>query len=198
MSIQPRLGGDMDVIEAIKTRRSLRSLEQFEVTNYLIRTLGESLQLSPSCFNNQPWRFVFVCDPAVLDEAFSALSAGNEWVKNASLLIAVVTNKGLDCIIRIREYYLFDTGIATGFLLLRLTEFNLVAHPIAGYRHKKIREILSIPEGMTVISLIVVGKKADTISHLLSDKQREEEIHRPARKKLEEFIYVNQYGNPVY
>jgi nitroreductase len=186
----------MNVIEAIKTRRSLRSLEKFEVTDDLIRTLGESIQLSPSCFNNQPWRFVFVYEPSVLERTFSALSRGNEWVRNASLLVAVVTNKELDCIIHTREYYLFDTGIATGFLLLRVTELDLVSHPIAGFKHKEISEILNIPDGMTVISLVVVGKKTEKISLLLSDEQKEKEMNRPARKKLEEFIYVNQYGNP--
>jgi nitroreductase len=186
----------MDVIKAIKTRRSLRSLERFEVTDDLIRTLGESIQLSPSCFNNQPWRFVFVYEPSVLESVFSALSRGNEWVKNATLLIAVITNRELDCVIHTREYYLFDTGIATGFLLLRLTELGLVSHPIAGFKHKKVREILDIPDRMTVISLIVIGKRAEKINPLLSDTQKGEEIYRPDRKKLEEFVFANKYGNP--
>ena len=64
----------MDVKDAIETRRAYRSLDPVEITEDLIRDLAGSARLAASCFNNQPWRFVFVYDPAVLKQMHGALS----------------------------------------------------------------------------------------------------------------------------
>ncbi|MBL7084201.1 MAG: nitroreductase family protein, partial [Candidatus Aminicenantes bacterium] len=49
----------MDITQAIRERRAYRSLEPVKITRGLIKDLARSTQLAPSCFNNQPWRFVF-------------------------------------------------------------------------------------------------------------------------------------------
>jgi len=107
------------------------------------------------------------------------------------MIIAIFSQKDLDCLIKGREYYLFDTGMATAFIMLRATELGLVAHPIAGYKEDAVKEILGIPEEMTLITLLIVGKHADTIGPLLSNKQVDWEMNRPERLPLEEFAYVN-------
>ncbi|MFW6173647.1 MAG: nitroreductase family protein [Elusimicrobiota bacterium] len=184
----------MDIKEAIRKRRAYRSLVPVKITKDLINDLVESAQLSASCFNNQPWRYVFVYDPKVLKEMHSALSLGNEWARDASMIIVVFSKRDDDCIIKDREYYLFDTGMATAFLILRATELGLVAHPIAGYSPKKVREILHIPNHMNVITLVIVGKHSDKISPVLSDKQREWELERPKRLSTEKIAFVNRYN----
>jgi nitroreductase len=185
----------LTVKEAIEARRAYRSLEPVEITEELIRDLAESAQLTPSCNNNQPWRFVFVHDPEVLKELHGALSRGNQWVQAASMIIAVLSREDLDCRIRGRNYYLFDTGMATAFVILRATELGLVAHPIAGYKEDQVKEILGIPEDMQVITLVNVGQHSKTIGPLLSEKQVESEKERPGRLAREEFAYVNRFGS---
>jgi len=187
----------MEVKQAIQTRRAYRSLAPAEITDELIHDLAESARLAPSCFNNQPWRFVFVRDPQVLKELHGAMSKGNEWVQAASMIIAVFSKRELDCVIRGREYFLFDTGMATAFIILRATELGLVAHPIAGYNETKVREILGIPEDMTVITLVIVGRHAETIGPLLTEKQAQTEAVRPERLPLSEFAYLDSYGSPL-
>jgi nitroreductase len=183
----------MDVKEAIRTRRAYRSLEPIEVTEELVRDLAESAQLTCSCNNNQPWRFVFAYDPDVLKKLHGAVSRGNVWVQAASMIIAVFSRKDLDCLRKGREYYLFDTGMATAFMILRATELGLVAHPIAGFNEDAVKEILDIPEEMRLITLVIVGKRSETISPLLSEKQVEREKKRPERLPLEEFAYMNHF-----
>ncbi len=56
----------MEVMDALEARRSYRSLDPVAITENLIKDLSRSAGLAPSCFNYQPWRFVFVKDPAVL------------------------------------------------------------------------------------------------------------------------------------
>lgn len=184
----------MDVIEAIEKRRAYRSLSLVEITEDLVQELAKAAQLTPSCFNNQPWRFIFVYDRDMLIKMQEALSEGNKWAYAASLIIAVFGKKEEDCVVRGREYYLFDIGMACAFIQLRATELGLVAHPIAGFSEEKVKEILRIPEEVKVITLINVGKKSDAISDVLSEKQIESERNRPKRKSLEEFVYRNRYG----
>lgn len=183
----------MDVIQAINERRAFRSLEPVEITEALIKDLAEATRLAPSCFNNQPWRFIFVHDTEVLKSMREALSEGNKWAYSASLIIAVFSQKEDDCVIRDREYHQFDCGLGAGFLILRATELGLVAHPIAGYSPKKTKEILGIPEEYQVITLIIVGKHSEEISSILSEKQAELEKERPARLNYDKFAFINRF-----
>ncbi len=183
----------MDVIQAINERRAFRSLEPVEITEALIKDLAEAARLAPSCFNNQPWRFIFVHDTEVLKSMREALSEGNKWAYSASLIIAVFSQKEDDCVIRDREYHQFDCGLGAGFLILRATELGLVAHPIAGYSPKKTKEILGIPEEYQVITLIIVGKHSEEISSILSEKQAELEKERPARLNYDKFAFINRF-----
>jgi nitroreductase len=183
----------LDVKEAIAKRRAYRSLEPVEMTEEILNDLAESASLSASCFNNQPWRYVFVHYKEMLTKMREAIKQGNEWTHKASLIIAVLSRKDLDCVIREREYYMFDTGMSTAFLILRATELGLVAHPIAGYSPKKTREILNIPEEMDVITLVIVGKKSQELNPVLSEKQIGWELERPKRKPINELVFMNSY-----
>ena len=185
----------MNVFQAINERRAFRSLEPVDITDDMIKDFARSAQLAPSCFNNQPWRFVFVRDPEILEKMHEALSQGNIWARAASMILAVFSKREDDCIIKDREYHQFDCGLAAGFLVLRATELGLVAHPIAGYSPKKTKEILGIPEGYQVITLIIVGKHSDKISPLLSDKQAEAEKSRPERMPFLEYVSVDRFGS---
>ncbi len=187
----------MTVKEVIENRRAYRAIEKVEITKVLIHDLARHAQLSASCFNYQPWNFVFVYEEEILEQIFNDLKEPNEWVKNASMIIAVFSKKDLDCVVGTsREYYLFDSGMATAFMILRGTELGLVMHPIAGYSHSKVKSVLNIPEDMTVITLIIVGKKG-TDTSLLTEKQIETEKKRPSRKLMEEFVYLNKYEENI-
>lgn len=182
----------MHVIKAIESRRAYRSLDPTPITEEIIKDLAKSAGLAPSCFNNQPWRFVFIKNPAVLSEMHDALTRGNRWVQRASMIIAVFSKKADDCNIQGREYHLFDVGMATGFLLLRATELGLVAHPIAGYNEGKVKKTLGIPEDMNLITLVNVGKKSESINDVLSEDQKQAEMERPVRYQFEKYSYIDR------
>jgi nitroreductase len=187
----------MDVIEAINARRAYRSLAPATITEELVRDLARCAQLAPTCNNNQPARFVFVWEPEVLERMKAVFSKGNVWCLADSLIVAVFAEKESDCLIKDREYYLFDTGMQTAFIILRATELGLVAHPIAGYNPEKVREVLGIPEHMNVITLVNIGKHADTVSPVLSPKQVEQEANRPERLLLEQVAFFNRFPSEV-
>jgi len=184
----------VDVHRAIEERRAYRSLEAVDVSDELITELARAAQLAPSCMNNQPWLFVFVHGAEQLERMQGALSRGNRWATEASMIIAVFSHAELDCRSQGRDLFMFDTGMATGQLLLRATELGLVAHPILGFNEAEVVEILGIPEEMRVIALVVVGRKAADISPLLSEKQVQRELARPERKPLSQFVHIDRYG----
>jgi nitroreductase len=184
----------MDVKDAINERRAYRSLDPVEITEEIIEELGKSIQFAPSCFNKQPYRYVFVYEPEVLEKLHGALWNGNEWAKAASMIAAVLSKKDMGCIIEGRDYNLYDTGTATGFMILRATELGLVAHPIAGYDEKRVKDVLGIPGDMQVITLVNIGRRSEKLSPALSDKQIKAERERPERLSLEEVISRNHYN----
>jgi nitroreductase len=183
----------MDVGEAITRRRAYRSLAPAEITPAMVEDLARHAQLAPSCFNNQPARFVFVYDPQALESLRPALTEANRWAFEASLIIAVFSRREDDCLIREREYHQFDCGLASAFLILRATELGLVAHPIAGYSPKKVKDALSIPDDYQVITLIICGRQASTLSPRLSEKQLESERKRPPRLPPETVAFHNRF-----
>jgi nitroreductase len=185
----------MELNECVEQRRAYRSLEKTAITEALANTLCETVRLAPSCFNNQPWRFHFAFEPAALAKALPCLSAGNQvWAGNASLIIAVLGERDSDCKMPDgRAYYQFDCGMAAAYLILKATELGLVAHPIAGYDPAKYKAAFFIPEPMEVLTLIIVGKRAETINPALKDYQVVSEKTRPPRKELKEFLFFNEH-----
>lgn len=183
----------MNVHEAIIARRAYRSLAPADISKELVEDLAAHACLAPSCFNNQPWRFVFVWEKDALEQMKAVFSKGNEWCYSDSMIVAVCSKKEDDCLIHDREYYLFDTGMATAFLILRATELGFVAHPIAGYSPRKTREVLGIPEEFRVITLVNIGLKSETLNSVLSEKQIHDESERPPRKPFEQFACHNKW-----
>jgi len=184
----------MHVKDAVEKRRAYRALAPVEITEDTVRDLAEAAHLAASCFNNQPWRFVFVRERDMLERLFETLPDGNAWARASSMIVAVASRPDLDCQIMGRDYFLFDTGMATAHLVLRATELGLVAHPIAGYSPKKVRGVLGIPDDMTVITLVIVGRHTDEISDALSEAQAAGEAKRPERHPFDEFAYLETYG----
>lgn len=183
----------MNITDGIHARRAYRSLEPIEITRELVEDLAKHAGLSASCFNNQPWRFVFVYDRERLEEMWGALSRGNKWVELASMIVAVFSRPEDDCRIKVRIYHQFDVGMATASLILRATELGLVAHPIAGFSPSKVKEILGIPDDYQVITLVNVGKKSDSVHPYLSEDQARTEKERPERLQLEKYAFHNRY-----
>ncbi|MBY9021118.1 MAG: nitroreductase family protein [Candidatus Lokiarchaeota archaeon] len=182
----------MSVKETIEKRRAYRSLDPVEISRELIEDLVETAKISPSCGNKQPWRYVFVYDKSVLNELFTVLSEGNKWAEKASMIVGVFSKPENDCIIGERLYYLFDTGMATAFLILRATELGLVAHPIAGFKETPAKEILGIPSKMRLITLVIVGKHSEIVNPVLSDSMKLGEKQRPPRKSNDDIIFLNK------
>ena len=188
----------MEVHDAVLTRRARRVLgDKTPMTEAEVDSLIEAMRLSASCFNNQPWRPVFVYGTEPLAQIKTALSKGNEWATKAGLIVVIASRPADDCAMKDgRQYFLFDCGLAIGQLVLRATEMGLIAHPIAGFSPAKAREILGIPEEYTVITFVICGHPG-TDDSLLSDNQKLGEKSRPERKPIGENFFKDKWGAPL-
>jgi len=182
----------MELSQTIQARRAYRHLKPVEINRELVEDLARHAQLAASCFNKQPWNYVFVYEPEQLASLQTALSAGNVWPQKASMLIAVFSKSDLDCTVAGREYYLFDTGMATAQLILRAVDLGWVAHPIAGYDEQKAKKILGLPDDVQLITLLVVGKQSTDYAGLDQEKIASEQ-NRPPRKGFASFVHIDRY-----
>ena len=186
----------MEFVDVVEKRAAYRALEKVEISDDLIREVAYLASRAPSCANKQPWRFIFVKDKAKLIELHEALTGGNYWAREASLLVAVFSEKELDCVVGDREYYLFGTGMATEQLMLAFVDKGYVAHAMAGFKEDLAKKILNIPVAMRLITLIAVGKKSENLSKL-GEKHQLVEKTRSIRKPFEEFAFFNEYVKPT-
>ncbi len=184
---------EMNFSKLVSKRRAYRKLKPFDVEPSIIKELVDIAKLAPSCDNKQPWRFVFIYDKEQLKEMNKAFYEQNRWVKNSSLLVGVFSKPDYDCRVENRDYYLFDTGIAVSYMMLRATEMGLVAHPTSYFDETKAKKILKIPEDMKLITILVMGKHAESGEIKLTPDQEQDELGRPKRFSIQYLSYLNNY-----
>lgn len=70
----------MEVIECIKSRRSVRAYKDAPVPMEHIRAIVEAATWAPSGYNRQPWRFIAIVSPEIKQRMAEAVRAGLEEV----------------------------------------------------------------------------------------------------------------------
>jgi len=181
-----------ELVREIDIRRANRALSDKKIPDEIIRRIMTAATFAPSCFNNQPWRFLVATNDEALKAIHEALPEGNYWVKNAPAVVVVATKVEDDCHLSDRrDYAVFDCGLATENLMLQAIKEGLYAHAIAGYRPEKIKASFQIPDEFIVITLVALGYPGDEAS--LNDKHRELENSPRNRKPESEVICYNNW-----
>ncbi|NOZ60801.1 MAG: nitroreductase [Calditrichaeota bacterium] len=179
------------LIELLQARKATRAISTKPLSEEIIETLMEAAQLSASCFNKQPWRFLFLTEKEALKKGRQALAGGNSWALKAPLLIVGFTKPDLDCQLPDgREYYLFDLGMATQNILLQATELNLVARPMAGFDPEIIKQEFHLSDDLEVVIMIAVGEEGDLAE--LDEKLQQRSLAPRVRNALRENFYLNE------
>ncbi|PIE55018.1 MAG: nitroreductase [Dethiosulfovibrio peptidovorans] len=161
----------------------------------IVLSLFEAARWAPSCFNEQPWSFIYAIkdDPDEFKNLLSCLLPGNiRWAKEAPVLIlAVVTEFSSSG--RPNPWAWQDVGMAVGNLILEATSKGLFAHPMAGFDSERIVELYSIPKGHRPSTAIALGYPGDLAS--LDADLQEVEIAPRERKAVYEFTYRRTWGD---
>jgi nitroreductase len=146
----------MNVVEAIRTRRSVRSYLDKVVEEEKLNAVLEAGRLAPSASNRQEWRFVVVRDGEVRRKLGEAANE-QSFVGEAPVVIAAcavtdghVMSCGQLC-------YPIDVAIALDHISLAAVEQGLGTCWIGAFNEVKVKEILGIPEKVRVVELMPLG-----------------------------------------
>ncbi len=163
-------GEDMEVSEAIKTRRSVRKFQNTPVEREKINECLEAARLAPSACNSQPWHYIVIDNPQVkaefCKEAFSGVYAMSKWAEQAPVLIAAVSDRGsfasrIGNYFRRTEFYLVDQGISGEQLVLRAWDLGLGTCWIGWLNSDKAEKFFKLPKGKKIEHLIAMGYPAE-------------------------------------
>jgi nitroreductase len=187
----------MEVLEAIKNRRSIRKYKPTAVDDKTIETVLEAARWAPSWANSQCWRFVVVRDADIKSKLAEALRSVSDKpnkaigaIRQAPLAIVAcaqlgksgysarepgkpVTDKG--------DWYMFDTALAMQNLTLAAHSLGLGTVHVGAFDAKQVAEILGVPDGFCVVSMTPLGYP-------------DEEPPLKTRKELAETVFYDKFG----
>ena len=145
----------MDCMEALKTRRSVRSYTGAPVLRAAIEDIVDCGRLAATANNLQPWEFVVVTDPNRLRE-IADLTDWGKFIPQAGACIVVFCKE--------TKYYLEDGSNASQNMLVAAHAHGLGTCWVAGDKKHyadPIRRLLGAPESFKLISLIALGHTAE-------------------------------------
>lgn len=161
--------------------------------------LLEAARWAPSCYGDQPWRFIVWDsnkDKAAWQKAFDTLVEFNQgWVKNAPLLFLIAADTKFNHNGKPNRWAAYDTGAAAENICLQATALGLMAHQMAGFDADKLRAAFEIPEQIEIIAMISVGHPADLDT--LDAETRERETAARSRRELGELFFDGAWGKPI-
>ncbi len=188
----------MELFEAIETRRSIRKYADKPVEDRKLRAVLDAVRMAPSWANYQCWRLVVVKNRA-MKEKISALSYVESYfapkgyksnpsmkaLAEAPVVIVLCADPGRSGDLRGQSYYLVDSGLAAQNLMLAARGLGLGTVYVGVYDEEKIKSLLNVPASIRIVGLFPLGYPA------------EEKKAGPARKPIEEFCFIDQWGTAV-
>ena len=141
----------------------------------------EAALLAPSAVNFQPWKFVVVTDPALLDQLHN--SYHRDWFRTAPSCIVAIGDhdKGWHRPTDGKDYTDLDVAVAIDHLMLAATEIGLGTCWICHFNVEKCAEIFNLPSNYEPIAMIPIGYP---LTEIIPEKKR---------KSMEQSILWNHF-----
>lgn len=164
----------MDLIDVIKTRRSIRRFKNKSIPEDVLFEILECAHLAPTAINIQPWLIGCVTDKTLLERLANTTDHG-QFIKGSAACFAVFCEKD-------KKYYLEDGCAATMNIILAAAAGGIGTCWIAGDKKEyvdAVRTLLEVPDRYTLVSLIAAGYP--------------DESPKPAKKSLAEVTFKDAY-----
>ncbi len=173
-------------IDLLRSRRSIRKFEDRPVEAEKVDLLVEAVLRSPSSRGGNPWAFVVVTDPAIINRLSTAKPHGASFLANAPLAIVVCADP------RKSDVWVEDASIAAIILHLAATDLGLGScwiqlrnrdYDDSTTAGEFAAEVLGLPADLVVSAILAIGYPAHQPSpHPKASLQRDK-------------VSVNRYGN---
>lgn len=166
-----------DALNLLKTRRSIRRYKDKPVEDEKVRKCLEAARWAPSASNKQPWEFLIIRDIEVRKK-LSTLHPYAKFVADSPVVFIPLTNP------RIHEkYHMSDTALATLQYMIEAHSIGLGtcwAGVIGTFMEKEIKELLEIPDHLSVLCLVATGYP--------------DECPVKSRKQLDKLVHYDRYS----
>lgn len=167
-----------------------------DVSHEQLLALCEAARWAPSCFGDQPWRYL-VChkssNPAAWDLALNCLAEKNQaWCRSAPVLVAVCCDTLLSKNDQPNRFAPYDTGAASVSLCLQATALGLMTHQMGGFVADKVRESFSIPERYQILAMMAVGYQLP--EDRLPEEFKARELGARVRNPLQQHFFAGAWG----
>lgn len=142
----------MDALDALLTRRSIRSYTDKPVSRDLLEACVNAGRMAATARNEQPWQFIVVTDRTKLD-ALKDINEYADFLATAPACICVFCRADA-------KYYLEDGSAAIQNILVAARAFGLGSCWIAGDKKtytKDIAELLDVPDTYRLIGSCAIG-----------------------------------------
>jgi nitroreductase len=189
---------DHRVHELVRRRWSPRSFLDKPVEPEKLHSLFEAARWAPSCFNEQPWRFLVARreDPDPFQRMLDCLTPGNQaWAAGAGALILSVAARTFARNGKPNLHAFHDVGLATAQLVLQATAEGLGVHQMAGFDRERARGTWQIPDGFDPVAVIAVGYRGEP--DRLPSELREREVAPRVRRPQREFVFSGGWDQPA-
>jgi nitroreductase len=188
------------IAELIAHRWSPRAIDSDQpVDREHLLALLEAARWAPSCFGEQPWRYLVwdrFRDPAGWQQAFECLAESNRaWVRNAPVLLLSMAAPTFGHNDKPNRWAQHDTGAASENLCLQATALGLVAHQMGGFDAEQAKARFNIPADHACLAMIAVGHPGPV--EALPDALRERELAPRERKPLDRFVFEGGWGQAL-
>ena len=157
----------MELMESIRARRSIRKFQDRPVEEEKLLAVLEAGRLAPSAKNLQDWRSIVVRDNATRQRLAQA-ARDQQFVAQAPVVIAAC--KTSDLVMTCGQpAYVIDVAIAVDHMTLAAASLDLGTCWIGAFYEEKVREILSVPQGIGAakawmrLSLVSTGRASREI-----------------------------------
>ena len=154
----------MDVMRAIKLRRSVRKYSSAPIPEDILKDLLEAMRSAPSAANRQPWKFIVV-QKAELREKIVSVCGGQNFIREAPVLIAGCGKETLawhgvggD---KTQSSLMTDISIAIDHLTLAAAEKRIGTCWIQAFNEPCVKKILQVPDDLRIIALCSLGYPAE-------------------------------------
>ena len=148
----------MDLMQAIRTRRSIRNFLDRSVEEEKLLAVLEAGRLAPSARNMQDWRFIVVRDAATRQRLAEA-ARDQQFVAQAPVVIAACGTSDLVMTCG-QPAYAIDVAIALDHMTLAAASLDLGTCWIGAFYEDKVKEILGVPQEVRVVALLPLGYPA--------------------------------------
>lgn len=173
---------DHEIYALIKQRYSPRVFSDKELSEQDMNRLFESVRWSASCYNWQPWRFIYAHKGTeTYNKIAECLSEFNQgWATNAPVLMlsAYKENKPDG---EQNFHALHDLGLSLGNMSVQAEYMSIGLHHMAGVDWKKAHELFNVPKGYHITTAIAAGYYGGDLESLPEDLKEQETA---ARKRM--------------